>query len=50
MERKGAFTEEKNEYQSLVRISKAHRLCYYLLTSKELGFKQVLMEVPILNG
>lgn len=33
-----------------MQISKAHKLAYYLLTSPELGFKHVHMEVPILHG
>ena len=33
-----------------MEVSKSHRLCYHLLTSKEIGYKDVHMEVPILNG
>ena len=49
MEQQGLFVEDQ-KHQPFVQISKAHKLAYYLLTSRELGFKHVHMEVPILNG
>ena len=49
MEQAGMFDREHFIRQKQVKISKAHRLVYYLLTSKELGYKDVHIEVPILN-
>jgi hypothetical protein len=50
MEGDGKFKKDNKSFQSFVALSKAHLFCFHLLTSKEVGYKDVHMEVPILNG
>jgi hypothetical protein len=50
MERSGLFATKTESHQSFVQVSKSHKLVFYLLTSKELGYIDVHMEVPIIKG
>lgn len=50
MEKAAEFEIDSENHQSPVLLSKAHKFCFHLITSKEIGYKDVFMEVPILKG
>jgi hypothetical protein len=50
MEKAGLFAARTESHQAFVQVSKSHKLVFHLLTSKELGYKDVHMEVPIIKG
>ena len=50
MEKAGEFVIASESHVGPVTLSKAHKFCFHLITSKEIGYKDVFMEVPILKG
>ena len=50
MEKAGEFVIASESHVGPVALSKAHKFCFHLITSKEIGYKDVFMEVPILKG
>jgi hypothetical protein len=50
MEKAGEFAMTSESHVGPVMVSKAHKFCFHLITSKEIGYKDVFMEVPILKG